>query len=127
MGAALEAGLRKRLTDKWYVGNVRSVGLFWGIEFVQSKESKTPFEPSRQVAMGVHKLGMQEPHMISLYPGTGSVEGVRGDFVLLAPPYTITLEEVDLLVQKAVNTINAYFKKDFGVLFEKDGSAKFTP
>jgi len=114
MGAALEAGLHKHLSDKWYVGDIRGAGLFWGVEFVQQKEDKTPFEPSRQVAMGVHRLGMQEPNMISLYPGTGSVDGVAGDFVLLAPPYTITLEDVELIVQKTASTIDAYFEQEFG-------------
>ncbi|KAK5094572.1 hypothetical protein LTR70_004042 [Exophiala xenobiotica] len=121
MGMALEAGLRKHLVDKWYVGDIRGAGLFWGIEFVQRKEDKTPFEPSQQVAMGVHKLGMQEPWMISLYPGTGSVDGARGDFVLLAPPYTITPEDVELIVQKAAGTIDAYFE-GFGVVSEKNGT-----
>lgn len=112
LGNALEQGLKACLADKWYIGNIRGMGLFWGIEFVADKLTKEPFPPEMQVATGIHKLGMQEPHMISLYPGTGSVEGTRGDFVLLAPPYTSTLEEIDLIVKTTVSVVTSFFEKE---------------
>ncbi|KAJ9658092.1 hypothetical protein H2198_003930 [Neophaeococcomyces mojaviensis] len=114
LGTALEKGLRYHLADKWFIGDIRGMGLFWGIEFVKDKSTKEAFDASLQVAMGVHKLGMKEPHSISLYPGTGSVEGTGGDFVLLAPAYRCTLQDIQLIVERAVGTINAYFECEFG-------------
>ena len=111
LGARLETGLVSRLADKWYIGDIRGMGLFWGIEFVADKETKAPFPPEYLVGMGVHKLAMQEPHMIALYPGTGSVEGTKGDFVILAPSYTCTDQEIDLIVNKTATVIDAYFEQ----------------
>lgn len=111
LGSLLESGLRDRLMDKWYVGDIRGKGLFWGIEFVKDKETKEPFDAGLQVAMNIHKLGMQEPHMISLYPGTGSVLGTSGDFVLLAPAYTCTAQEINLIAEKTAAAIEAWFER----------------
>lgn len=110
LGSQLEQSLRHRLDDKWYIGDIRGKGLFWSIEFVQDKETKQPFDPKLLVAMGVHKLGMQEPHMISLYPGTGSLQGLTGDFVILAPPYNCTAQEIELIAEKTAGTIQAWFE-----------------
>lgn len=35
---------------------------------------------------------------MSLYGCTGTVDGIRGDHVVLAPPYIVTKEEIDTLV-----------------------------
>lgn len=112
LGDRLEKGLRASLTDKWYVGDIRGMGLFWAIEFVADKQTKRPFPAAELTAMSVHKLAMEEPHMISLYPGTGSVEGTAGDFIILAPPYICTLEEIDLIVEKTAAVFEAYFGQD---------------
>lgn len=47
---------------------------------------------------------------ISLYAGNGTVDGVRGDHVLLAPPYNVTQEEVDLIVRKTGEVVEAVFQ-----------------
>ena len=112
LGDRLEAGLNARLADKWYVGNIRGMGLFWAIEFVSNKQTKEPFLPTSLIASGVYRLAMQEPHMISLYPCTGCVEGVRGDFVLLAPPYTSTDAEIDLIVDRTAGVVEAFFNQE---------------
>lgn len=110
LGAQLEQSLRQKLSDEWYVGDIRGKGLFWSVEFVQNKETKQPFDPALQLAQSIHKLGMEEPHMISLYPGTGSVRGTSGDFVMVAPMYTCTTEEIELIAEKTAGTIKAWFK-----------------
>lgn len=110
LGFALETGLKSRLLDKWYIGDIRGMGLFWGIELVQDKQSKQPFPVDRQIAMDVHKLGMTEPHMISLYPGTGSVGGLQGDFIVLAPPYNCSLKDIDVIVRKTEMVLMHFFE-----------------
>ena len=109
-GARLEGILRRRLEGHTYVGDIRGKGLFWGIEFVKDKSTKEPFDPKLGVALGVHDLGMEEPFNISLYPGTGTVDGTRGDHVLLGPPYNSTDEEIDLIGSKAADVIEEFFK-----------------
>lgn len=110
LGAQLEKSLRDKLSDMWCVGDIRGKGLFWSIEFVRDKATKEPFDPKLQVAAGVHKLGMEEPHMISMYPGTGSVGGTAGDFVILAPPYICTMDEIELIAEKTAGAIKAWFE-----------------
>lgn len=112
LGDRLEKGLRAKLANRWYVGDIRGMGLFWGIEFVTNKQTKEPFPAAQQVAMGIHKLAMEEPHMISLYPGTGSVGGIAGDFILLAPPYVCSLEDIDMIVERSAAVFEAYFHQD---------------
>ena len=53
---------------------------------------------------------MQEPFNLSIYPGTGTVDGVKGDHVLLAPAYNVTEEDVRVIVQKTVDVITHFFE-----------------
>lgn len=54
-------------------------------------------------------LGMQEPYNITMYPGTGTVDGVKGDHVIISPAYTVTEAEVDLIVELASKAIEDVF------------------
>jgi adenosylmethionine-8-amino-7-oxononanoate aminotransferase len=109
-GERLERALRKRLDEHEYVGNIRGKGLFWGIEFVRDRRTKEPFDPLLKVALGIHNLGMEEPYNISLYPGTGTVDGKRGDHILVAPPYNATDEEIGLIGRRTADVIEKYFQ-----------------
>jgi adenosylmethionine-8-amino-7-oxononanoate aminotransferase len=96
------------------------------IEFVKDKSTKQPFEPSEGVAMGIYEkgssslsllkldvglptLGMEEKYSISLYPGTGTMDGKYGDHVILSPAYSVTKVEVNLIVERASTVIEEYF------------------
>jgi adenosylmethionine-8-amino-7-oxononanoate aminotransferase len=79
------------LKEHRYVGDVRGLGLFAGIEFVQDKAAKTPFSPEENIAGKIFRAAMQ--HGVLTYPTQGCVDGVAGDHILLAPPFTITAEE----------------------------------
>lgn len=52
---------------------------------------------------------MQPKYSISLYAGSGTVDGTKGDHVLLAPPYNVTKEEIDLIVGTTVAVIRDVF------------------
>ncbi|KAK1056984.1 hypothetical protein LTR74_014519 [Friedmanniomyces endolithicus] len=110
-GALLGKLLKTRLGGHPAVGDVRGKGLFWGIEFVRDKGTKEPFAPGEAVAMGIHELGMQEPHNISLYPGTGSVNGRSGDHILIAPAYTVTAQEIQHIVDVTARVVELFFYK----------------
>ena len=79
------------LKEHRYVGDVRGLGLFTGIEFVQDKAAKTPFAPEENIAGKVFRAAME--HGVLTYPTQGCVDGVAGDHILLAPPFIITAEE----------------------------------
>jgi len=111
MGGLLEKLLREKVAVLPYVGDVRGKGLFWGIEFVKDKETKKPFQVEAGVAMGVHEIGMKEPYNISIYPGTGTVDGKTGDHVLLAPAYNVTSSDIELIVDVTIRVINDFFER----------------
>ncbi|RAH43509.1 PLP-dependent transferase [Aspergillus brunneoviolaceus CBS 621.78] len=101
--------LTERIGDHPNVGDVRGRGLFWGIEFVTDKETKTPFPVGDQVAQTVHLAGLQDEHCISLLPSSGNVDGSQGDVVLIAPAYNITAPEVENLVDRVEKVIESVF------------------
>lgn len=80
------------------VGDVRGHGLLWGLEFVMSKETKAPFAPDLRVAQNVaaeaERLGLL------VYPGTGTADGVKGDHIMLSPPFTISEAELGEMTQR---------------------------
>ena len=87
MKTALES-----LRDLDVVGDVRGLGLLWGIEFVRDKKTKQPFPPERnfagQIGEGCRSRGLL------VYPMQGCVDGVSGDHLLIAPPAVITAEQI---------------------------------
>ncbi|MGH9508440.1 MAG: aspartate aminotransferase family protein [Terriglobales bacterium] len=70
------------------VGDVRGLGLLWGVEFVRDKRSKRPFPVARNFAGRVAKAAAARGLMV--YPMQGCVDGIAGDHLLLAPPAIIT-------------------------------------
>jgi len=94
MGGILEELLREKFEteNNKYVGNIRGRGLFWGIEFVADKITKEPFPPSIEFGLRVQKKVFELG--VAIYPGAATVDGVRGDNILLAPAYTV--DEHDL-------------------------------
>ena len=85
-----------------------------GIEFVKDQGTKEPFDISENVKGKITNNALDEGLVV--YPGGGSVDGVRGDHILLAPPINITKEEVDLLYEKLDKSIN---KTTYEVLGQK--------
>jgi adenosylmethionine-8-amino-7-oxononanoate aminotransferase len=98
------------LMEKEIVGDVRGKGLFIGIEFVKDKETKEPFLPEAQIAARVGEEALENG--LITYPGTGNVKGVSGDHILLAPPLTISLDQIDDIVEildRAITTVERDF------------------
>ena len=64
---------------------------------------------------------MQEPYNISLYPGTGTADGKRGDHIILAPAYTVDEAEVHHIVDTTAKTIRSFFRR-FGDRYSKQNA-----
>ena len=97
-GTRLRAALTDRFGQHPHVGDIRGRGLFQGMEFVKDRESKTPFDPAKAVNK-IFKAAAFEAGLIC-YPMGGTIDGQHGDHVLLAPPYIITDDQIDELVDK---------------------------
>ncbi|KAH8901121.1 aminotransferase class 3 [Thozetella sp. PMI_491] len=92
----LEAALRKTFANCAYVGDIRGRGFFWTLEFVKNKETKEPFERSVNFGPKVQNTAFELG--VALYPGAGTVDGVRGDHITIAPPYMASNEELKIAV-----------------------------
>lgn len=109
MGELLSKKLAESLQDHPNVGSIRGRGLFWGVEFVSNKTTKAPFPVAANVAMGLAELGLTKPYRIAIYPGTGTVDGVNGDHVIISPPYNITPAEVEEIVKTMRRLVDDFF------------------
>lgn len=97
-GERLMSALESRFGQHPQVGDIRGRGLFRGIELVEDRSTKTPFDPSLGLNARVKRAAMAEGLMC--YPMGGTIDGRRGDHVLLAPPFIITDAQVDEIVSK---------------------------
>lgn len=110
-GKYLGEQLKNKLTSHPNVGDIRGRGLFWGLEFVKNKETKDPFDPNIKVAYGMMDLAVSSEFNITIYPATGTVDGIKGDHIILAPAYIVTKEDVDYIVTKVCALIDTYFSR----------------
>lgn len=106
-GRELEARLRARLGQHPRVGDMRGRGFFWGIEFVADRATKQPFDPKLKVHARVKAKALELG--LLCYPMGGTLDGVRGDHVLIAPPYIVTDAQLDELVDKFGRAVDAAF------------------
>jgi adenosylmethionine-8-amino-7-oxononanoate aminotransferase len=90
-GSALKTALES-LRDLDVVGDVRGLGLLWGVEFVRDKKTKEPFAPEINLAGHVGRAAFRRGLLV--YPMQGCVDGVVGDHLLIAPPAGITAEQI---------------------------------
>ncbi len=97
-GARLDAALRARLGQHAHVGDIRGRGLFRGVELVADRESKAPFDPSLKLHARIKTAAMRAGLMV--YPMGGTIDGVRGDHVLLAPPFIVSDSEIDEIADR---------------------------
>ena len=104
-GEQLRQLLREKFSDHPHVGDVRGRGLFVGIEFVQDRLSKAAFDPRLKVHAQLKVSGMQQG--LLTYPSGGTVDGVRGDHVLLAPPFICTEADIERICERFVNAVQA--------------------
>jgi adenosylmethionine-8-amino-7-oxononanoate aminotransferase len=91
-GSALKNAMES-LRDLDAVGDVRGLGLLYGVEFVADKKTKAPFPPEKNFAGVVGQECLRRGLLV--YPMQGCVDGVAGDHLLIAPPAVISAEEID--------------------------------
>lgn len=104
-GAYLHRRLTEHLGNHPFVGDVRGRGLFQGIEIVADRGSKEPFAPQLKLHARIKREAMARGLM--LYPMGGTIEGKSGDHLLLAPPFIIESDAIDMIVDRLGEAIDA--------------------
>jgi adenosylmethionine-8-amino-7-oxononanoate aminotransferase len=95
-GNLLEQKLRQALSSSPFVGDIRGIGLMWGVEFVRDVKSKQPFDSKLHLAQKIADEAFRRGLVV--YPGSGSVDGILGDHIMLGPPFCIEEGEIEELV-----------------------------
>lgn len=104
-GAHLSRRLKERFGNHPFVGDVRGRGLLQGVELVAERGSKQAFDSKLKVHARVKREALARGLMV--YPMGGTVDGVHGDHVLLAPPFIVDAAAVDVIVERLGEAIDA--------------------
>jgi adenosylmethionine-8-amino-7-oxononanoate aminotransferase len=104
-GARLKELLHARLDDHSHVGDIRGRGLFMGVELVADRATKRPFESQLKLNARVKAAAMERG--LLCYAMGGTIDGRAGDHLLLAPPYIVTDGELEEIVARLGDAIDA--------------------
>jgi hypothetical protein len=104
-GAHLSRRLNERFGNHPFVGDVRGRGLFQAIELVADRGTKEPFDPELKLHARIKQEALDRGLMV--YPMGGTVDGARGDHVLLAPPFIVERAAIDTIVERLGEAVDA--------------------
>jgi adenosylmethionine-8-amino-7-oxononanoate aminotransferase len=104
-GSSFERKLDERFASHPHVGDLRGRGLFRGVELVRDRATRAPFDPARQLHARVKREAMARGLMT--YPMGGTIDGVHGDHVVLAPPFIVEEQHLDEIVDRLAQAIDA--------------------
>ena len=104
-GQALRRMLRDALGEHEHVGDIRGRGLFMALEFVRDRSTREPFEPALKLHAAIKAQAMARGLMV--YPMGGTVDGLNGDHVLLAPPFIASESDLAEIVSRLSDAIDA--------------------
>ncbi len=93
----------EKLGDEKSVGDVRGIGLLWGVEFVADKPAKRPYPPESNFSGKVGAAALKRGLLV--YPMQGCIDGVSGDHLLLAPPAVILQDQISWAVEQLAGAI----------------------
>ncbi|TIV67541.1 MAG: aspartate aminotransferase family protein [Mesorhizobium sp.] len=103
MGAHLARRLGERFGNHPHIGDIRGRGLFMGVELVEDRSTKQPFDPKRKLHARIKKAAMANGLLV--YPMGGTIDGASGDHVLLAPPFICDVAAIDAIVERLGDAI----------------------
>jgi adenosylmethionine-8-amino-7-oxononanoate aminotransferase len=88
------------------IGDVRGKGMMIGFEFVTDKGTKKPFPPGLEISRLFSEMTFERG--LVTYPCAGTVRGVAGDTILMAPPLITTHEQIDEIMAILHDTMQAF-------------------
>jgi adenosylmethionine-8-amino-7-oxononanoate aminotransferase len=104
-GAAFRRMLREAFGAHPHVGDIRGRGLLLGLELVRERGGKAPFDPALKLHAAVKEQAMARGLMV--YPMGGTIDGRRGDHILLAPPFITTEAELAEITGRLAESLQA--------------------
>jgi adenosylmethionine-8-amino-7-oxononanoate aminotransferase len=107
-GRLLEQRLIERFGNHRHVGDIRGRGLFQAIELVADRATKTPFDPALKLNQKIKAAAFANG--LGCYPAGGTVDGRKGDHVMLAPPYIATAGDIDMIVDRLGVAVDSALK-----------------
>ena len=116
-GAYLKGKIRELAEESEIIGDVRGKGLFVGVEFVENKLTKKTFDRGLDIVNKIVKANFEEGLLV--YPANAGEDGLTGDAIILAPPLTITKEEVGELVRRFAIALRNVEREVLGELLKK--------
>jgi adenosylmethionine-8-amino-7-oxononanoate aminotransferase len=105
MGGRLRRRLEERFANCAAVGDIRGRGLFLGVELVADRASKAPFDPALKLHARVKREAMARGLMV--YPMGGTIDGRLGDHILIAPPFIVEAAQIDAIVERLGEAVEA--------------------
>ena len=72
-------------------------GFLLGVEFVKDQKTKDSFDSEDGYLANLIAKRAFENGLI-IYPGGGTVDGHKGDHILVAPPFIIRKEQIDEMI-----------------------------
>jgi adenosylmethionine-8-amino-7-oxononanoate aminotransferase len=107
-GDRLKVLLHSRFGNHPNIGDIRGRGLLLAMELVADRETNVPFDP----ALAMHQRAKADAFErgLLIYPGGGTIDGRAGDHILLAPPYNVTDDELDMIVDLLAQTVESIFQ-----------------
>ena len=103
-GQYLQKNLELHLGQNQFVGDIRGRGLFRGIELVKNRSTKEPFPKNLNIAGKIKKQALDIG--LICYPMQGTVDGSKGDHILIAPPFIINENQINEISTKLKATID---------------------
>jgi L-2,4-diaminobutyrate transaminase len=101
IGAYFNKALADALGSHAHVGEVRGEGLLAAVEFVEDKEKRTFFDPSRKIGPAMASALLEQGVIARAMP--------QGDILGFAPPLCLTREEADIIVGATVKAAEKVF------------------
>ena len=105
LGESLDTALKAAFGQHPHIGDIRGRGLFRGLEIVRDRETKAPFDPKLAVHAKIKRAAFEAG--LICYPMGGTIDGVNGDHVLLAPPFVMEQAQIGEIIDKLSLAIEA--------------------
>jgi adenosylmethionine-8-amino-7-oxononanoate aminotransferase len=101
----LRNALEERFGNHRHVGDIRGRGLLMALELVRDRASRACFDPALTLHARIKAAAMERG--LICYPSGGTIDGTRGDHVLLAPPYIVDKQAILAIVERLGEAVDA--------------------
>ncbi|MBZ4022858.1 hypothetical protein CKO11_10340 [Rhodobacter sp. TJ_12] len=99
VGAYFKSAMQAALGDHPHVGDIRGEGMLCAVEFVKDRDSRTFFDPSDKIGYGLAGALLSNGVIGRAMP--------QGDILGFAPPFCLTQQDADVVVDATVKAVKA--------------------